>query len=58
LAGESSMDEVLDEMRGRLERWMRSTDDPLLKGLVPAPSGARFNNPDGISPQEETLVAP
>ena len=58
LAGESSMAEVLYEMRGRLERWMRSTDDPLLKGLVPAPSGARFNNPDGISPQEETLVAP
>jgi len=58
LAGESSMDEVLDEMRGRLERWMRSTDDPLLKGPVPAPSGARFNDPDGISPQEEALVAP
>ena len=58
LAGESSMDEVLDEMRGRLERWMLATDDPLLKGPVPAPSGARFNNPDGISPQEEALVAP
>ena len=58
LAGESSVAEVLDEMRGRLERWMRNTDDPLLHGPVPAPSGARFNDPDGLSPQEETLVAP
>jgi len=58
LVGEPLMAVVLDEMLGRLERWMRSTDDPLLKGPVPAPSGARFNDPDGISPQEEALVAP
>ncbi|MBM3240552.1 sulfatase [Candidatus Poribacteria bacterium] len=58
LAGEPSMVEVLAEMRGRLERWMRATADPLLNGPVPAPSGARFNDPDGLSPQEETLVAP
>jgi arylsulfatase A-like enzyme len=58
LAGEPSMAEVLDEMRSRLERWMRVTDDPILNGPVPAPSGARFNDPNGLSPQEETLVAP
>jgi len=58
LANEPSMSKVLNEMRGRLERWMRETNDPLLKGSVPAPSGARFNDPDGISPQEVPLIAP
>jgi arylsulfatase A-like enzyme len=46
---------MLDEMRGRLQRWMRATDDPLLHGPVPAPPGAVTNNPDGISPQEPTI---
>ncbi|MCD6506819.1 sulfatase [Candidatus Poribacteria bacterium] len=58
LAGDPSMSDVLDEMRDRLERWMRATDDPLLKGPVPAPSGARVNDPDGLSPTEETIVIP
>ena len=58
LVADAAMTEVLDEMRARLERWMCATDDPLLKGPVPAPSGARFNDPDGLSPSEEPLVAP
>ena len=49
---------ALDEMRGRLDRWMRATNDPLLKGPVKAPSGANFNDPDGISPTEPVQVAP
>ncbi len=49
---------VLDEMRGRLERWMRATDDPLLSGPVPAPSGAQVNDPDGLSPREACQVIP
>lgn len=40
---------VLQEMRGRLERWMVETNDPLLSGTVPAPAGARLNNPDDVS---------
>ncbi len=44
--------EVLAEMRARLDAWMRSTDDPLLRGPVPAPPGAIVNDPDGLSPQE------
>ncbi len=58
LAGDPDMVEVLEDMRGRLERWMRATDDPLLSGSVPAPSGAEFNDPDGLSPREPTRVVP
>lgn len=35
-AGDPTLIGVLDEMRGRLDRWMRETDDPLLHGPVPA----------------------
>lgn len=38
--------------RNLLEQWMRETSDPLLKGDVPPPPGARLNNPDGLSPRE------
>ena len=58
LAGDPGTAGTLDEMRGRLDRWMERTDDPLLEGPVPAPSGAKFNDPDGLSPREEPLVAP
>jgi arylsulfatase A-like enzyme len=57
-AGEPALSAVLDEMRGRLDRWMRATDDPLLRGPVPAPAGARVNDPDGLSPSEPTQVIP
>jgi len=43
---------LLVEMRARLERWMRTTNDPLLDGPVPAPPGALVNDPEGLSPQE------
>jgi N-sulfoglucosamine sulfohydrolase len=47
---------VLTEMRGRLDRWMKNTNDPLLRGPVPAPAGAQINKPEGISPKEKTDV--
>ena len=47
---------VLDEMRGRLDRWMRATDDPLLHGPVAAPPRAVVNDPDGLSPRDPTRV--
>ncbi|MDQ4078826.1 MAG: sulfatase, partial [Chloroflexota bacterium] len=46
LAEEPAMRSVLKEMRTRLEGWMRATDDPLLQGPVPAPSGAELNDPE------------
>jgi arylsulfatase A-like enzyme len=43
----------LQDMRTRLDRWMRSTRDPLLNGPVRAPSGAVVNDPNGTSPKEQ-----
>ena len=54
LASDPAYRSALDDMRQRLNRWMHATDDPLLRGPVPAPRGAQINNPDGISPQEPT----
>ncbi len=56
LVGQPSAREALEDMRGRLKRWMEETDDPLLSGDVPAPSGARVNDPDGLSPREDCIV--
>jgi len=52
LAADPSMAKIRDDMRDRLERWMHATGDPLLHGPVPAPPGARVNDPDGLSPSE------
>lgn len=56
LAADPAHAKVLEEMRQRLQRWMESTDDPLLKGTVPAPSGSKINDPDGISPGETPMT--
>ena len=40
---------VFDE----LDRWMRATHDPILKGPIVAPKGATANDPDGISPRDQ-----
>jgi len=58
LAADSAMKPVLDEMRARLDRWMARTKDPLLHGPVRPPSGAVINNPDDLSPGDETRVYP
>jgi N-sulfoglucosamine sulfohydrolase len=41
---------TLADLRGRLERWMRDTDDPLLDGPVPPSPGALGWHPDDTSP--------
>ena len=46
---------TLADMRARLDRWMRDTDDPLLRGHIPAPPGAELNDPDGLSPPIPSL---
>jgi N-sulfoglucosamine sulfohydrolase len=58
LAEAPAMGTVLQEMRERLRSWMERTADPLLKGTVPAPSGAQVNDPDGLSPREPVQIIP
>jgi N-sulfoglucosamine sulfohydrolase len=48
--------EVLEELRGRLETWMRETDDPLLDGPVQPQPGTALNRPDQLSPDDPTYV--
>ncbi len=47
--------DVMAEMRGRLERWMERTNDPLQKGFVDPPHGARINDAAGDSPSEPAI---
>lgn len=56
LAGSPSHREALADMQKRLDVWMRATNDPLLQGPVKAPSGATFNNPNQLSPNDPTEV--
>jgi len=57
LADDPSTRDALEEMRGRFDRWMRDTDDPLRRGPVPAPHGAVVNDPAGLSPGDPTRTA-
>ncbi len=52
LIDEADYADVLADMRLRLDRWMRETDDPLLRGPVLAPPGTVANDPDGLSPRD------
>lgn len=44
---------ILADMRARMNRWMKETNDPLLHGKLSPPTGAMVNDPDGISPREK-----
>ena len=57
LAGDAQSSGALREMRGRLDAWMKRTDDPLLKGPVKAPKGATVNPVDQTSPKEPVVDA-
>ena len=45
LAERPDLAPVRDELARRMEEWMRETDDPLLHGDVPAPPGAKVDQP-------------
>jgi arylsulfatase A-like enzyme len=46
-----------DELRARLDAWMRATDDPLLRGPIAPPPGAELNTPGQLSPADPTVIA-
>jgi N-sulfoglucosamine sulfohydrolase len=50
LAGRKEFTQIKDQMAERLQRWMIETEDPLLSGDVPLPSGGYANPPDDIHP--------
>ncbi len=50
LASDPAHAAVLNDMRGRLDGWMRETNDPLLQGPVPLPPGARTTPVNDINP--------
>ena len=52
LAADGSLASTLNDLRGRMDTWMKATSDPLLKGPVPLPPGALANDVDGTSPTE------
>jgi arylsulfatase A-like enzyme len=52
LAADPARAEVLAEMRGRLDAWMRETEDPLLDGPVEPPPNAVVNEQWQVSPDE------
>ena len=46
LIAEPAAADLARDLRQRLRRWMEQTDDPLLRGPVPAPAGAEVADPD------------
>ena len=51
LVAEAEYSGALDEMRARLDAWMRRTQDPLLDGPIAVPPGTAEKNPDDLSPK-------
>ena len=56
LAADPACAQVLADLRARLERWMRDTEDPLLAGHVDPPPGVEVNLPDQLSASEPTVL--
>ena len=56
LAADPAHGGTLDELRARLETWMRETDDPLLEGPVAPPPGATVNEQWQVSPADPVRV--
>jgi arylsulfatase A-like enzyme len=55
LIDEKSYSEVKEDLSARLDRWMKETDDPLLKGKLVAPAGARVNAKTTLSPKDRVF---
>jgi arylsulfatase A-like enzyme len=52
LAGDPDSAGILEDLRGRLDRWMAATSDPLLDGSVPQPPDTWINPHADLHPHE------
>jgi N-sulfoglucosamine sulfohydrolase len=57
LAADPAHAQTRDEMRGRLDAWMRETEDPLLDGPVEPPPGAIVSEQWQLSPDDPPRVS-
>jgi arylsulfatase A-like enzyme len=55
LIADRPSEKILGAMRSRLDSWMHSTNDPLLRGPIALPPGAKANSVDGTSPREPVM---
>jgi N-sulfoglucosamine sulfohydrolase len=58
LAASPGHSATVNDLRGRLDQWMRETRDPLLHGVVPAPPGAVVNEPEDLSAKDALARLP
>ncbi|MFK7694374.1 sulfatase [Paenibacillus sp. HJGM_3] len=58
LIGNPAYREIGNELSRRLDGWMEETRDPLLKGKVPKPPGAKVNRLDCLEPNETDFEDP
>lgn len=56
LAADPAYAEVLADLSVHLDNWMQETDDPLLKGPVKPPKGAKLNPVTQASPKDPVTV--
>ncbi len=53
LIGREEYKAISENLASRLDAWMHQTNDPILKGKIIKPEGAKINRLECINPQEE-----
>lgn len=51
LAGHAEYAEIQADLEARLQAWMERTEDPLLRGEVPRPTGATISTREALDPK-------
>lgn len=56
LVADPELEQILEELRGKLKAWMIESRDPLLDGPIMAPAGAEINGRTQRSPMDPTTL--